>query len=358
MTDPERLERLMREHRLPLADYEALILGYTPELAARAAEMAVHLRKTIYGNSVYVRGLIEISSYCRNDCLYCGLRRSNRACQRYRLAPGDILSCCEEGYALGFRTFVLQGGEDGWFTDDVLCKLIREIKIRYPDCAVTLSLGERSDESYALLREAGADRYLLRHETASPAHYRKLHPAEMSFENRMRCLRALRALGYQVGCGMMVGSPYQTAADLAQDLKFIEEFRPDMCGIGPFLPHRDTPFAGEVPGTLEQTCYLLSLIRLILPNVLLPATTALGTVHPEGREKGILAGANVVMPNLSPVEVRKKYELYDGKICTGEESAQCRVCLERRMKSIGYEIVTDRGDRKEEPSCTSTTPNP
>ena len=358
MTDPERLETLAREHTLSLADYEALISGYTPEIASRAAELAVALRKAIYGNTVYVRGLVEISSYCRNDCLYCGLRRSNQNCRRYRLTPEEILSCCEEGYSLGFRTFVLQGGEDVWFTDDILCSLIRTIKRSHPDCAVTLSLGERSDESYALLREAGADRYLLRHETASEAHYQKLHPKELSLQNRMRCLRTLRKLGYQVGCGMMVGSPYQTAEDLAQDLKFIESFRPDMCGIGPFLPQHDTPFANEAPGTLEQTCYLLSLIRLILPDVLLPATTALGTVHPQGREKGILAGANVVMPNLSPVAVREKYALYDGKICTGEESAQCRSCLELRMQSIGYEIVTDRGDRKKANPCISTTPNP
>ena len=359
MTDLERLDTLAREHQLPREDYAALVKGYTPELAADAAERAVALRRAIYGDTVYVRGLIELSSYCRNDCLYCGLRRSNKNCQRYRLTPEEILSCCEEGYKLGFRTFVLQGGEDAWFTDERLCDLIRRIKAAHPDCAVTLSLGERSDESYALLREAGADRYLLRHETADEAHYQTLHPKEMSFQNRMRCLRTLRALGYQVGCGMMVGSPGQTPETLAEDLKFIETFRPDMCGIGPFLPQHDTPFASEKPGTLEQTCYLLSLIRLILPDVLLPATTALGTVHPQGRERGILSGANVVMPNLSPVAVREKYALYDGKICTGEESAQCRSCLELRMQSIGYHIVTDRGDRKKEGApCISTTPNP
>ena len=358
MTDFARLDTLAREHRLPREDYAALVAGYTPELAAAAAEKAVALRKKIYGNAVYVRGLIELSSYCRNDCLYCGLRRSNRNCQRYRLTPEEILSCCEEGYALGFRTFVLQGGEDLRFTDEILCDLIRRIKTAHPDCAVTLSLGERSDESYALLRAAGADRYLLRHETANEAHYNTLHPEDMSFQNRMRCLATLRSLGYQVGCGMMVGSPGQTPETLADDLKFIETFRPDMCGIGPFLPQHDTPFAEKAPGTLEQTCFLLSLIRLILPDVLLPATTALGTVHPQGREKGVEAGANVVMPNLSPVAVRKKYALYDGKICTGEESAQCRSCLEQRMRSIGYEIVTDRGDRKKANLCISTIPNP
>ncbi len=348
MTNNERLDLLERTHSLPLADYRALIEGYTPELAAIAAEKAVRIRKAIYGNTVFVRGLIEISSFCKNDCYYCGLRRSNRDCQRYRLTPEEIMECCREGYALGFRTFVLQGGEDGWFTDNILCKLIAEIKTAYPDCAVTLSLGERSEESYRRLREAGADRYLLRHETANAAHYAHLHPAEMSFSNRMACLKTLRKLGYQVGCGMMVGSPGQTSEHLAQDLKFIEDFRPDMCGIGPFLPHSATPFASEQPGGLAMTCYLLSLIRLIHPSVLLPATTALGTVDPTGREKGIEAGANVVMPNLSPVSVRKKYMLYDGKICTGEESAQCVACLKARMQSIGYEIVTDRGDRKKE----------
>ena len=239
---------------------------------------------------------------------------------------------------------MLQGGEDGYYTDEVLCPLIAEIKRAHPDGAVTLSLGERSRESYRRLFEAGADRYLLRHETADAAHYRRLHPAEMSFDNRMVCLRALREIGYQVGCGFMVGSPYQTAAELAKDLKFIEVFKPDMCGIGPFVPHHETPFASFPAGSVETTCLLLSVIRLIWPPVLLPATTALGTLHPQGREKGILAGANVVMPNLSPVSVRKQYELYDNKICTGEESAQCRGCLEARVRAVGYRIVSDRGD--------------
>ena len=231
------------------------------------------------------------------------------------------------------------------FWDDArLCELVRALKAAHPDCAVTLSVGERSAESYRALREAGADRYLLRHETATPAHYAKLHPPALSWENRMRCLRDLRALGYQVGCGFMVGSPFQTAADLARDLKFVEEFKPEMCGIGPFVPHRETPFAHEPAGSAALTCRLLSIIRLIHPPVLLPATTALGTVDPRGREKGLLAGANVVMPNLSPVAVRKDYDLYDNKICTGEESAQCRGCLARRVESVGLRLVVDRGD--------------
>ena len=338
------IEKLNQEHCLSLEEYTFLIENRCEEAAALLAEYAVKVRKEIYGNAVFVRGLIEISNICKNDCLYCGIRRSNANCERYRLTKEQILACSDEGYALGFRTFVLQGGEDGYFTDDVLADVIRSIKEKHPDCAVTISMGERSRESYQRLYDAGADRYLLRHETANEEHYGKLHPQEMSYQNRMQCLRDLREIGYQVGCGFMVGSPYQTAAELAEDLKFIESFKPDMCGIGPFIPHKDTPFKDCLPGTLELTCYLLSVIRLIHPPVLLPATTALGTIHPLGREEGIKAGANVVMPNLSPVSVRKKYELYDNKICTGEESAQCKDCLNQRMRSVGYEIVTDRGD--------------
>lgn len=340
------IDALEAAHSLSIEEYRELIEGRSPEAAKELADRAVGVRRAIYGNHVYVRGLIEISNICRNDCLYCGIRRSNKNCERYRLTREQIMECAAEGYRLGFRTFVLQGGEDPYYTDETLCGIVKELKSDYPDCAVTLSMGERSRESYALLRKAGADRYLLRHETADKAHYESLHPAGMSFENRMRCLRDLRELGYQVGCGFMVGSPNQTSLTLAKDLKFIEEFKPDMCGIGPFVPHKDTPFKDRPAGTVELTCYLLSVIRLIHPPVLLPATTALGTIHPQGRELGIKSGANVVMPNLSPVSVRKKYELYDNKICTGEESAQCKDCLSARMESVGYRIVTDRGDIK------------
>lgn len=340
----ELAERLITERSLAREEYQYLIENRSADAAVFLAEYAVRARREIYGNAVFVRGLIEIGNICKNDCLYCGIRRSNRSCDRYRLTEEQILACADEGYQLGFRTFVLQGGEDAYFSDEVMCGMIRQLKSAHPDCAVTLSLGERSFESYAALREAGADRYLLRHETADRAHYERLHPPEMSFDNRIRCLDDLRALGYRVGCGFMVGSPFQTSRELAEDLKFIENFKPDMCGIGPFVPHHDTPFKDEPPGTLELTCFLLSIIRLIYPPVLLPATTALGTIAPDGRERGILAGANVVMPNLSPDSVRKKYELYDNKICTGDESAQCRSCLEHRMDSIGYEIVTDIGD--------------
>jgi len=340
------IEKLIKEHQLTDKEYEYLLENRTLEVADVLAEAAVKVRKEIYGNEVYIRGLIEISNICKNDCYYCGIRKSNSNCLRYRLTVEEILECCKEGYELGFRTFVLQGGEDGYYTDDVLCELLHVIKQQYPDCAVTLSLGERSRESYQKLYEAGADRYLLRHETADSVHYGKIHPKDLSFENRMQCLRNLKEIGYQAGCGFMVGSPFQTNAELAKDLKFIEDFQPDMCGIGPFIPHDDTPFAKEKAGTVELTCYLLSIVRLIKPNILLPSTTALGTIDEFGREKGILAGANVVMPNLSPVSVRKKYMLYNNKVSDGAESAQSKNTLEERMTSIGYEIVTNRGDIK------------
>lgn len=338
------IDRLAVGERLSHGELVSLIDERTPETAAYLAEKAVVVRKAIYGNTVFIRGLIEVSNICKNDCLYCGIRAGNPHCDRYRLTEEDILSACAEGHELGFRTFVLQGGEDGHFTDERLTSLLTAIKAAHPDCAVTLSLGERSRESYQRLFDAGADRYLLRHETATKSHYERLHPSNLSFDNRMNCLRDLREIGYQVGCGFMVGSPYQTTADIARDLKFIADFKPDMCGIGPFIPHKDTVFADFTAGTVELTCYLLSIIRLIHPPVLLPATTALGTIHPEGRELGILSGANVVMPNLSPASVRKKYMLYNDKVSDGAESAQSKDELVRRMTAIGYEVVTARGD--------------
>ena len=340
------IEKLHISGSLSVDEYEYLVANYSVEVATFAANKAVEVRQSIYGNTVFIRGLIEISNFCKNDCFYCGIRRSNCGADRYRLTKQEILECCDEGYGLGFRTFVLQGGEDGYFTDERLMDIVSEIKSRYPDCAVTLSVGERSELSYRRLFDAGADRYLLRHETADAEHYSKLHPSELTLADRMDCLSTLRKIGFQVGCGFMVGSPYQTAESLAKDLKFIEEFKPDMCGIGPFIPHRDTPFAAFAAGSPELTCYLLSLVRLIHPPVLLPSTTALGTVDGFGREKGILSGANVVMPNLSPMSVRKKYELYDNKIHSGEESAQAKDSLNKKMNSIGYKIVVDRGDIK------------
>lgn len=342
----ELIDKLSRDRSLDLAEYEEVVAGFSPEVAAHAAVLAVRDRRAVYGTDVYVRGLIEISSHCKNDCLYCGIRRSNRTAERYRLTPDEILECANVGHELGFRTFVLQGGEDPALTDDLMCDLVSRIKEAHPDCAVTLSLGERDHASYQALFDAGADRYLLRHETADPDHYARLHPAEMSWRHRMDCLADLKDIGYQVGCGFMVGSPYQTPATLAADLKFVEGFAPAMCGIGPFVPHHATPFADRPGGTAPLTCYLLSILRLIDPTMLIPATTALGTIDPRGREKGILSGANVVMPNLSPRDVRAKYELYDNKICTGEEAAECRGCLGARMLSIGYTVVVDRGDVK------------
>ena len=349
----ELIRRLSHDHGLSLPEYALLIRQRDDDAAQLLSELAVRTRQDIYGNDVFTRGLIEISNIYKNNCLYCGIRKGNANVRRYRLKKNEILACADEGYGLGFRTFVLQGGEDGYYTDRVLGEIVAALKARHPDCAVTLSMGERSRESYQALFDAGADRYLLRHETADAAHYAKLHPKEMSFENRMRCLTDLRDIGYQVGCGFMVGSPFQTEETLAGDLKFIETFKPDMCGIGPFIPHHDTPFRDQPAGTLELTLYLLSVIRLIHPPVLLPATTALGTIHPRGRELGIQAGANVVMPNLSPTEVRRQYELYDNKICTGDESAQCRHCLDLRMEGIGYRLVVDRGDIRNNHSKTS-----
>ncbi len=342
------IQRLEHQEPLTVAEYEYLIVNRTAETEKLLAEKADKIRRKIYGNTVFIRGLIEISNICKNDCLYCGIRKSNRSCERYRLTSDEIISCCDEGYRLGFRTFVLQGGEDGYFTDGVLCDIIKRIKQNYPDCAVTLSMGERDKKSYQALFDAGADRYLLRHETANEEHYEKLHPQEMSFSKRMDCLKALKEIGFQVGCGFMVGSPFQTSRMLAEDLKFIETFKPDMCGIGPFIPHKDTPFADFEGGTSELTCYLLSIIRLMHPEVLLPSTTALGTISPDGREKGILSGANVVMPNLSPSTVRKKYELYNNKLSDGDEAAERVENLKEKIKAIGYEIVVDRGDRKKE----------
>lgn len=343
----EIIDQLEREQCLPQEQLKELLETNDQEILEYLRERAEAVRQSVYGNRVYIRGLIEFTNYCRNDCYYCGIRRSNSCAERYRLSQEEILSCCEIGYELGFRTFVLQGGEDGYFTDERLCEIIRAIRAGYPDCAITMSVGERSRESYEKLFAAGADRYLLRHETADEVHYGKLHPKELSLANRMECLRTLKEIGYQVGCGFMVGSPCQTTDTLIKDLLFIRELKPHMVGIGPFIPHKDTPFRDEKAGTLKMTLRLLSIIRLMHPSVLLPSTTALGTIAADGRELGILAGANVVMPNLSPREVRGKYLLYDNKICTGDEAAECRFCMEKRMERIGYQVVVDRGDYKE-----------
>lgn len=338
-------EKLIQNHELSREEYIELLQNWeNPEISRALTEEAVRMRRHYYGDKVYTRGLIEFTNYCKNDCYYCGIRRGNSHAQRYRLSREEILDCCENGYALGFRTFVLQGGEDPYYTDERMAEIISLIRRGWPDCAITLSIGEKSYESYRLFKEAGADRYLLRHETASDELYRRLHPEEMLLSHRKQCLYDLKSLGYQVGAGFMVGSPGQTMEHLAEDLIFLKELEPQMVGIGPFIPHHETRFANETAGSVGLTLFLLSVIRILLPKVLLPATTALGTMDPLGREKGLAAGANVVMPNLSPVKNRKQYDLYDNKICTGEEAAECRGCLERRVLSTGYQLVAERGD--------------
>ena len=340
----DRIRALRDTQTLPRDEMRCLLESMTKEDEEFLYSQAREVCDQHYQKAVFLRGLIEFSSWCRNDCYYCGLRRSNTRAQRYRLSAGEIFDCARQGYELGFRTIVLQSGEDPFYKDEDLCFLISGIKERHPDCAVTLSVGEKSRESYRRYHEAGADRYLLRQETSDPDHYRYLHPESLTIENRKRCLQDLKEIGFQVGCGIMVGSPGQTMDHVLEDLYYMADFQPHMVGIGPFIPHQDTPFAKEKSGTAEDTLHLLSVIRLMLPRVLLPATTALGTVDPAGREKGILAGANVVMPNLSPAGVRKKYLLYDGKICTGDEAAECRQCMERRIERIGYHVTVSRGD--------------
>ena len=341
------IDKLEYYHTLTLEEYCYLAENFSRDALNYIAPKALNAKKSVYGDDIYIRGLIEISNICKNNCTYCGIRRENKNCARYRLSKEQILSCCSEGYKLGFRTFVMQGGEDGFFSDDVMCSVISEIKENYPDCAVTLSLGERSYESYKRLFDAGADRYLLRHETARYEHYSMLHPKDMSFDKRMECLNNLKEIGYQVGCGFMVGSPYQTPLDIATDLKFIEEFSPHMCGIGPFIAHKDTPFADEPNGSSLFTCYLLAIIRLIKPTILLPATTALATVAEDGRKMGISCGANVVMPNLSPINQRSKYTLYDNKAYLDTEAAEGLELLKKSLEDIGARVVTARGDIKE-----------
>lgn len=339
------IDKLEQEQTLSSEELIRLLREYEDQdLQNYLFEKSRAIRHHYYGNDVYIRGLIEFTNYCKNDCYYCGIRKNNPNISRYRLTKEDILSCCASGYELGFRTFVLQGGEDGYYTDDRMTDIVSSIKKEYPDCAITLSIGERSKESYQRFFDAGAERYLLRHETYNWEHYRSLHPKELSPQHRQQCLFDLKEIGYQVGTGFMVGSPGQTFAHLAEDLLFLKKLNPQMVGIGPFIPHHDTMYRNEPAGSLELTLFLLGIIRLMLPKVLLPSTTALGTISPLGRERGIQAGANVVMPNLSPVGVRKDYSLYDNKICTGDEAAECRMCMQRRMESIGYHVAVSRGD--------------
>ncbi len=344
MTNKELIQQLAAEENLSDAALLQLLNGHTEEDKEFLFSLAREKRERYYGKEIYLRGLIEFSNYCKNDCRYCGIRCSNTNAERYRLSKEEILDCCTQGYALGFRTFVLQSGEDLSYSTKDICDIVYHIRSRFPDCAVTLSIGEKSRAEYQAYFDAGAERYLLRHETADKAHYRHLHPEALSLENRIRCLYDLKEIGYQVGCGMMVGAPGQTKECLLSDFRFMQELQPEMIGIGPFIAHHDTPFRDMPNGTVEETLWLLGLLRLFFPYALLPATTALGTLDPLGREKGVLAGANVVMPNLSPRGVRKKYLLYDGKICTGDEAAECRRCMSLRMERIGYQVVEKRGD--------------
>lgn len=338
------LERLASGETLSHSEFVQLLSFRTPEFSEELRRRAAKVRHQVYGNQVFVRGLIEFTNYCRCDCYYCGIRRSNQNAQRYRLTKEEILECCQEGYELGFRTFVLQGGEDGYFTDERMEELVREMKQRWKECAVTLSIGERKRESYERFYRAGADRYLLRHETADEMHYQILHPKNQTLENRLRCLRDLKDIGFQTGAGIMVGSPGQSMETIAKDLVFLQELRPEMVGIGPFLPHKDTPFHAETAGSVELTLNLLAIVRLMLPNVLLPATTALGTAQADGRERGMQCGANVVMPNLSPASVRSKYMLYDNKLYSGSEAAEGLRILKESMAKIGFEVAESRGD--------------
>jgi len=339
-----RIDRLNEERRLGHADWTALLATWDDSDREYAAGIARELSLARFGRGVFVRGIVEFSNVCRNDCLYCGIRKSNRHVERYRLTEAEILECADAGYEYGFRTFVLQSGEDATYSPERLAALVRELKTRHGDCAVTLSVGELEHDEYRMLFDAGADRYLLRHETADPDHYRMLHPSVLSWERRMNCLRDLKEIGFQTGCGFMVGSPGQTPETLAKDMEFITDFRPAMIGIGPFIPHSETPFADRPAGRVDETLFLLSLCRILCPDVLLPATTALGTLDPTGREKGILAGANVIMPNLSPEQVRAKYMLYNNKTAVDVDTHILKSDLQRRLDGIGYTVRVSRGD--------------
>lgn len=339
----EIIDKIYKENNATRDELLFLLNNLNDKDKEYLTEKAHETRMRTYGDKVYMRGLIEFTNFCKKDCIYCGIRRSNKKAERYRLTYEDIMECADIGDTLGYKTYVLQGGEDAYFTDEKMIEIIKGIKEKYPNNAITLSLGERSYESYKKMFEAGADRYLLRHETATKELYESLHPGA-SFENRRKCLKDLKKIGYQIGAGFMVEIPNQTNEDLVNDLIFVKELEPHMCGIGPFIPHKDTPLKNEVAGTVEKTTTMLALIRLLLPNVLLPSTTALGSIDPNGREKGIKAGGNVVMPNLSPTRVREKYSLYDGKICTGDEAAECRMCIEGRIKKAGFRVEVTRGD--------------
>lgn len=346
MDNIKLIDKLNKEKSLDIHEWKKLLSTFSEEDRLYAADIARKIATDKFGKNVYFRGIIEFTNYCHNNCYYCGIRKSNKNACRYRLTKEDILNCCEEGYKYGYRTFVLQGGEDDYYTDEMMNEIISEIHQNYPECAITLSIGEKKKESYESFFKSGASRYLLRHETANEEHYQKLHPKELSLRNRKECLENLKEIGYQTGCGMMVGSPHQTIENLAEDMVYMRELNPEMIGMGPFIPHKDTPFKKYPAGSVDMTLFLLSMCRIMLPDVLLPATTALSTVNGDGRKLGVLSGANVIMPNLSPISVRKKYMLYDNKAVTGEDAGENLKLIQNHMNDIGYELVVGRGDYK------------
>lgn len=342
------IDKLEKNNILTKEEFILLIKNYEDEsLREYLFDKAMKIRKSYYDNDIYIRGLIEISNYCKSDCYYCGIRKSNLDASRYRLSEEQILECAQIGYELGLRTFVLQGGEDPYFTNDRLITIIKRIKNTYPDCAITLSIGEKKYDEYLAYYNAGADRYLLRHESANEQHYQKLHPQELTLKNRKECLYNLKKIGFEVGCGFMVGSPYQSEENLAEDLIFIHELQPQMIGIGPFISHKKTMFKEFSNGSVELTTFMIALVRLVIPNALIPSTTALASIDDMGREAGIFAGANVVMPNLSPKDVREKYMIYDNKLSSGDEAVEGINMLLKQMNDIGFNIVVARGDCKE-----------
>jgi biotin synthase len=340
------IDKLSKEKKLSHDEY-MFLLSNRNDAREYLSYKARKIAKEKFENKIFIRGIIEFTNFCKNNCYYCGIRRDNFNIKRYRLTKEQIISCCQNGYKLGFRTFVLQGGEDLGFNNNYLANIIFEIKNKFPDCAITLSIGEKNYDTYKLLFDSGAERYLLRHETANNTHYKKLHPSSMSLYNRKKCLYDLKKIGYQIGTGFMVGSPFQTLENIIQDLNFIEKISPHMIGIGPFISHKDTKFHSQPNGTSELTTFLIGILRLAHPDALIPATTALATINNFGREEGILFGANVIMPNLSPNYVKGQYLLYDNKICINENINTCINCLTTRLDKIGYKIIIDRGDHKD-----------
>lgn len=338
-------ERLYREKTLPFEELKALVETEDEDVILYLRSRAEEIRDESYGRNVFLRALIEFTNWCKCDCLYCGIRCSNRHAERYRLSPDVILSAVEEGYRLGFRTVVLQGGEDPYFTDERLIPIVREIRSSF-DVRITLSVGERSYESYERLYDAGASRYLLRHESITASHFARLHPPRQTLDGRIKALKDLKDIGYQVGCGFMVGSPFQTSDDITRDLLFIKEFTPHMVGIGPFIAQQDTPFASYPNGSASLTLKLLSIIRIMNPFLLLPATTALATVRGKGEIEGLGYGANVIMPNITPKEERRKYRIYDDKAYGGLEAAENVERLKWEVGRLGYSIPVDYGDSR------------